>query len=117
MNDLTAETFNALYPVGTPVVVYPGARPEDVADCRRIETATRTAAWNPHGTGDPVVMVEGYGSWIALTHVDLIEEPQGCGESGCLCYGTGEEHGDCACGCDCPRYTNEAGASVLAGTE
>jgi hypothetical protein len=26
-----------------------------------------------------------------------------CGESGCLCYGTGEEHADCACGCDCPR--------------
>jgi len=26
-----------------------------------------------------------------------------CGESGCLCYGTGEDHADCACGCDCPR--------------
>lgn len=26
-----------------------------------------------------------------------------CGESGCLCYGVGEEHAECACGCDCPR--------------
>lgn len=26
-----------------------------------------------------------------------------CGESGCICYGVGEEHADCACGCDCPR--------------
>lgn len=29
--------------------------------------------------------------------------PQPCGESGCLCYGVGEEHADCVCGCDCPR--------------
>lgn len=28
---------------------------------------------------------------------------QPCGESGCICYGVGEEHADCACGCDCPR--------------
>lgn len=26
-----------------------------------------------------------------------------CGESGCICYGLGEDHADCACGCDCPR--------------
>lgn len=31
------------------------------------------------------------------------DEPMPCGESGCLCYGVGEEHADCACGCDCPR--------------
>ncbi|MGW3072335.1 hypothetical protein [Kitasatospora sp. NPDC001132] len=26
-----------------------------------------------------------------------------CGEGHCICYGTGEEHANCACGCDCPR--------------
>ena len=31
------------------------------------------------------------------------EEREPCGESGCICYGVGEEHVDCACGCDCPR--------------
>jgi hypothetical protein len=30
-------------------------------------------------------------------------QPMPCGESGCICYGVGEEHADCACGCDCPR--------------
>jgi hypothetical protein len=31
------------------------------------------------------------------------EEHEPCGESMCRCYGTGSEHADCACGCDCPR--------------
>lgn len=26
-----------------------------------------------------------------------------CGEGHCRCYGTGAEHANCACGCDCPR--------------
>ncbi|HET6636813.1 MAG TPA: hypothetical protein VFH77_17490 [Streptomyces sp.] len=30
-----------------------------------------------------------------------VREP--CGESMCRCYGSGPEHADCACGCDCPR--------------
>jgi hypothetical protein len=34
---------------------------------------------------------------------DEDEQPQPCGESGCICYGVGEEHADHACGCDCPR--------------
>lgn len=63
--------FNAAHPVGTPVVVYPGARPELVPDARRIETRTRTTAWLANGS-TPVVMVEDYGSWVALTHVDVI---------------------------------------------
>lgn len=28
---------------------------------------------------------------------------QPCGENSCHCYGTGPDHVDCACGCDCPR--------------
>ena len=39
------------------------------------------------------------------------EEPVPCGESGCLCYGLGPEHADCACGCDCPRCP-ECGQSL-----
>jgi hypothetical protein len=66
---MTPERFNALYPVGTPVVVYPGARPEDFPSARRIETKTSTKAWSAHGR--PVVMVEGHGAWVALTHVDV----------------------------------------------
>jgi hypothetical protein len=30
-------------------------------------------------------------------------EREPCGEGHCRCYGTGTEHADCACGCDCPR--------------
>lgn len=68
---MTPEQFNGLYPVGTPVVVYPGFRPVDDPDARRIETRTRTTAWSANGGTTPVVMVEDYGSWIALTHVDV----------------------------------------------
>ena len=63
-------SFNAAHPVGTPVVAYPGCRPELDPAARRIETRTRTAAWLANGQ-TPVVMVEDYGSWIALTHVDV----------------------------------------------
>lgn len=34
---------------------------------------------------------------------DDIDRNMPCGESGCLCYGLGEDHADHACGCDCPR--------------
>ncbi|MDW6057984.1 hypothetical protein SAZ11_07765 [Streptomyces sp. FXJ1.4098] len=90
MND---EQWNALYPIGTPVVAYPGVRPEDPlavavrkrqadgrfvdqadADlCRALTTVTRTAAWTL-GCGDPVVSVEGYAGGICLTHIDVIVE-------------------------------------------
>lgn len=66
---MTAGRFNELYPVGTPVNAYPAARPEDDKDCARIATRTRTPAWVLSGH-TPVVMVEGHGACIALTHVD-----------------------------------------------
>ena len=71
---MNADDFNRLYPVGTPVVAYPGVRPDDpVAPslCRRVETRTRTLAWRA-SSGRDVVMVEDHSSWIALTHVDAI---------------------------------------------
>jgi hypothetical protein len=66
---VTVDQFNALYPIGTPVTAYPGARPEHDKDCTSLVTRTRTAAWVLSGH-TPVVMVEGHGACIALTHVD-----------------------------------------------
>ncbi|NEA20742.1 hypothetical protein [Streptomyces halstedii] len=90
---MTAEQWNALYPIGTPVVAYPGVRPEnplaaavrkrqadgrsleeaDVDLCRTLTTVTRTPAWTL-GHGAPVVSVEGYPGGIHLTHIDVIGE-------------------------------------------
>lgn len=85
-----ANDFNAAYPIGTPVVAYPGIRPEhpvavahqerakegrtygDTDPCTRLETTTRTPAWIL-GHGEPVVSVDGYAGGICLTHIDVIE--------------------------------------------
>lgn len=70
---MNAETFNSRYPVGTPVFAYPGFRPEDVPDTRRLVTRTRTPAqWSANG--HDVVWVDGEGSYISLTHVDVVSE-------------------------------------------
>ena len=68
---MTAEEWNAVYPVGTPVTAYPLTRPEDnVPDLfTRLDTLTRTPAWTL-GHGEPVVSVVGYAGGICLTHVD-----------------------------------------------
>lgn len=85
---MTAEEWNALYPVGTHVVAYPGVRPDDPvavsvrkneaeggfvdprdADlARALMTVTRSPAWTL-GHGSPVVAVDGYAGGICLTHV------------------------------------------------
>lgn len=44
---------------------------------------------------------------------DQGEERQPCGEAGCYCTGTGPEHADCACRCDCPRTWDESGSHVI----
>ncbi|MFF2940856.1 hypothetical protein ACFVSQ_13535 [Streptomyces niveus] len=69
---MTADEFNALYPVGTPVVAYPLPRPEDENPSyfTRLATVTRTPAWEL-GHGEPVVSVKGYAGGICLTHVDV----------------------------------------------
>ena len=71
MAALTADEFNARYPVGTPVVAYPLSRPEDNRPdfFQRLETVTRSPAW-ALGHGTPVVSVDGYTGGIALTHID-----------------------------------------------
>ncbi|MFJ2961233.1 hypothetical protein ACIPIC_02850 [Streptomyces collinus] len=70
---MNAEQWNALYPVGTPVFAYPGFRPEDDRNARRLVTRTRTEA-QLSASGDPVVWVDGEGSYICLTHVDAVSE-------------------------------------------
>lgn len=70
---MNAEQFNARHKVGTPVVAYPGVRPENYPTvAERLDTRTRSVAWTL-GHGAPVVMVEGYAGGIALTHVDVVE--------------------------------------------
>lgn len=66
---MTADEWNAQYPVGTPVTAYPGCRPEDDPKCTRLVTHTRTAA-SVLGGHTAVVWVDGHSSCISLTHVD-----------------------------------------------
>ncbi|MFJ6487034.1 hypothetical protein [Streptomyces californicus] len=63
------DRWNAQYPVGTPVVAYPGCRPEDDSKCTRLTTRTRSAA-SVLGGHTAVVWVEGHSACISLTHVD-----------------------------------------------
>ena len=72
---MNAETFNSLYPVGTPVLAYPDVRPEGRPDATRLVTRTRSVAQVLGGHTD-VVWVDGYGSCIALTHVDVVSEDE-----------------------------------------
>jgi hypothetical protein len=67
---VNAAEFNALYPIGTPVVAYPGCRPEDDANDERLVTFTRSKAEVLGGHTD-VVWVDGHGACIALTHIDV----------------------------------------------
>jgi len=75
---LNAEQWNALFPIGTPVIAYPSIRPEHAAkigmtEYPRLVTHTRSHAWNL-GHGEPVVAVNGYAGGISLEHIDLIQE-------------------------------------------
>lgn len=67
---MTADEWNRLYPVGTPVTAYPGCRPEDDPHGDRLVTHTRNKAEVLGGHTD-VVWVDGHGACIALTHVDV----------------------------------------------
>lgn len=67
---LTAAEFNERYPVGTPVIAYPGGRPEDFPNDTRIVTRTRSTATVLGGHTD-VVWVDGHSACIALTHIDI----------------------------------------------
>lgn len=78
---LTAEQWNERYPIGTAVIAYPGVRPEYAAeigltDFPRLETSTRSRAWNLcHG--EAVVSVDSYAGGISLEHIDLATALEG----------------------------------------
>lgn len=61
---MTADEWNAKYPVGTPVTVYPDTRADEP-----LYTYTRSPAWTL-GHGAAVVLVSGYTGGIVLSHVD-----------------------------------------------
>lgn len=63
-NTQAVERFNALCPVGTPVLYWPGVR-----EGKGRESVTRSPAWLMGGHS-PVVMVDGYPGGIALAHVE-----------------------------------------------
>ncbi|KQX27481.1 hypothetical protein ASD97_24575 [Streptomyces sp. Root63] len=69
-----ADEFNALHPVGTPVLAYPGVRPEDGVD-DVLFTHTRTEV-QVSACGDLVLWVDGHGAYINFTHVDPVTEGQ-----------------------------------------
>jgi hypothetical protein len=75
---MTADEFNHLYPIGTPVLAYPGVRPEHptfYADTDTLATRTRTPAWTL-GHGTAVVSVDGYAGGIDLDHIDVIHRAE-----------------------------------------
>jgi hypothetical protein len=67
---VNADDFNARYPVGTPVLAYPGTRPEDHPDATCLVTRTRSKATVLGGHTD-VVWVDGHSACIALSHIDI----------------------------------------------
>jgi hypothetical protein len=66
----TADAWNAAHKVGTPVIAYPGGRPEDFPNDERIFTTTRSRA-TVLGGHTAVVWVHGHSACIALTHIDV----------------------------------------------
>jgi hypothetical protein len=69
------DDFNARYSVGTPVLAYPGCRPEDDRNATRLVTRTRSKASVLGGHTD-VVWVDGHSACIALSHVDVVTEDE-----------------------------------------
>lgn len=67
----TTAEWNTRYPIGTSVIAYPGARPEDDPNDERLVTRTRSEAQMLDGH-TAVVWVDGHGACIALTHVDPV---------------------------------------------
>lgn len=72
---MSAADFNAAYGIGTPVIAYPGCRPEDCPNDKRLVTRTRSLAQVLGGHTD-VVWVDGHDACIALDHIDVIGEAE-----------------------------------------
>jgi hypothetical protein len=78
---VNADQFNARYPIGTPVLAYPGCRPEDDPNDERLVTRTRSEAQVLGGHTD-VVWVDGHGACIALSHIDTFRATDTSPEAG-----------------------------------
>lgn len=65
----TAESWNASYPVGTPVRYWPIYPP--TAGFPPIDTTTRSEAWTL-GDGSVVVLVAGESGGVHLSHIEEI---------------------------------------------
>lgn len=65
----TAESWNAVYPVGTAVRYWPVWPPLDSVP--PIDTTTRSEAW-ALGDGSVLVSVSGKSGGVCLTHVEVI---------------------------------------------
>ncbi|MEV4181658.1 hypothetical protein AB0J28_09445 [Streptosporangium canum] len=90
---MTADDWNATYPVGTPVLAWPGTLKDEP-----MATRTRTPAWTL-GHGAAVVSVEGRSGGIALTHVEPV--PGLCravSEHGDVCVNSEDHSGMCRSG-------------------
>ncbi|MGW1160429.1 hypothetical protein ACWD48_19855 [Streptomyces sp. NPDC002519] len=64
------DAWNAAHPAGTPVIAYPGCRPEFDGNATRIVTSTRSKA-TVLGGHTAVVWVHGHSACIALSHIDV----------------------------------------------
>lgn len=98
------DAWNAIHPVGTPVLAWPGTRDE-----KPLVTRTRSAPWLL-GHGQPVVSVEGRSGGIALTHVQRRPDAP-CDR----CPGTATTTVRCAYGCEhhqCQPCANQTTADA-----
>lgn len=64
------ERWNDDHPIGTPVRYWPGFREGDGRRGATRSTAFIAGKRDP----EPVVFVEGYAGWIALSHVEVSEQ-------------------------------------------
>jgi len=65
---MTADEWNELHPVGTPVRYWPLRNPTEGPP---FDSRTRSKAWDL-GHGQPVVLIEGKSGGMCLTHLDVL---------------------------------------------
>ena len=73
LSTLSAEEFNARYPVGTAVTFYPLRDNRGTLKGEPRASRTRSAAWTLGG-GEPVVLIEGKAGGVSLAHLVMAPE-------------------------------------------
>ena len=69
LNRHTADSWNAVHPIGTAVRYWPILPPIDSAP--PVDTTTRSEAWEL-GDGSAVVLIKGKSGGIHLSHVEVL---------------------------------------------